>query len=73
MASFSTTDRDAVVAAMVRFATDGIATVSVGGETVTAKSLDELNRLLQVINSDLAADQEHFGIRLTKLVPPGTG
>lgn len=73
MALFTTTDRDAVKAAMVQFATDGIATVTVGGQTVTVKSLDEINRLLQLINSDLASDQEHFGLRMTKLVPPGTG
>jgi len=73
MALFTATDRDAVKAAMVRLATDGIATVNVGGETVTVKSLDELNRLLQLINADLAADREHFGIRMTKLVPPGAG
>ena len=73
MAIFTTTDRDAVKAAMVRLATDGIATVTIGGQTVTVKSLDELNKMLQVINSDLASAQEHFGMRMTKLVPPGTG
>lgn len=73
MAIFTTTDRDAVKAAMVRLATDGVATVTIGGETVTVKSLDELNRMLQLINSDLASAKDHFGLRMTKLVPPGTG
>lgn len=73
MAIFTTTDRDAVKAAMVRLATHGIATVTIGGETTTVKSLDELNRMLQLINADLASAKEHFGIRMTKLVPPGTG
>jgi len=73
MSTFTTEDRDAVKAAMVRIATDGIATVTVGGQTVTATSLADLQRLLQMINSDLSSDVSGFGLRMTKLVPPGTG
>ena len=73
MALFTTADRDAVKTAMVRLATDGIATVTVGGQTVTVKSLDELRKLLELINSDLASDQTHFGMRMVTLVPPGAG
>ena len=73
MALFTTADRDAVKTAMVRLATDGYATVTVGGQTVTVKSLEELRRILEMINADLASDQEHFGLRMVKLVPPGTG
>jgi lipopolysaccharide/colanic/teichoic acid biosynthesis glycosyltransferase len=73
MALFTTADRDAVKTAMVRLATDGIATVTVGGQTVTVKSIDELRKLLDLINSDLASDQSHFGLRMITLVPPGAG
>jgi len=73
MALFTTADRDAVKAAMVRLATDGIATVTVGGQTVTVKALEELHKLLAIINSDLASDQGHFGLRMVTLVPPGAG
>lgn len=73
MALFTTADRDAIKTAMVRLATDGIATVTVGGQTVTTKSLDELQKLLALINSDLASDQTHFGLRMVTLVPPGAG
>jgi chorismate mutase len=73
MALFTTADRDAVKAAMVTLATDGIATVTVGGQTVTVKAIDECLRLLAVINADLASDQTHFGLHQVTLVPPGAG
>jgi len=73
MALFTTTDRDNVKAAMVTFAVAGFATVIVGGQTVTVKALDELRRMLDMINADLASDQTHFGLRMVTLVPPGAG
>lgn len=73
MAVFTTTDRDNVKAALVTAATDGFASVTVGGQTVTKKTVDELLKLLAVINADLAADQDHFGLRMVTLVPPGAG
>lgn len=73
MAVFTTTDRDNVKAALVKQAVDGFATTTVGGQSVTIKSLDEGLRLLAVINADLAADQEHFGLRMVTLVPPEAG
>ena len=73
MAIFTIADRDAVAAAMVRLATDGIATVTIGSQTVTVKTLDELRRILDMINADLASDQDHFGLRMVTLVPPGAG
>ena len=73
MAVFTTADRDAVKAAIVTAATDGFASVTVGGQTVTKKTVDELLKLLSVINSDLAADQTHFGLKMVTLVPPGAG
>jgi len=73
MALFTTDDRDAIKAAMVTFAVSGIATVTVGGQTVTVKSLDELRRMLDLVNADLASDQDHLGLRMIKLVPPAAG
>jgi hypothetical protein len=73
MAIFTTTDRDNVKAAMVTLAVSGFATVTVGGQTVTVKALDELRRMLDMINADLASDQTHFGLRMITLVPPEAG
>lgn len=73
MATFTTADRDAIAAAMVRLATDGIASVTVGGTTVVAKDIGQLQKLLEMVNADLAADQEHFGLRMIQLIPPGAG
>jgi hypothetical protein len=73
MAIFTTTDRDNVKAAMVALAVSGFATVTVGGQTVTVKALDELRRMLEMINADLASEQTHFGLKMVTLVPPAAG
>lgn len=73
MSLFTAADRDAVKAAMVQFAIDGFATVTIGGQTVTVKALDELRRMLEMINADLASAQTHFGLRMIKLIPPEAG
>ncbi len=73
MAIFTTTDRDNIKAAMVSFAVDGFAAVTIGGQTTTVKSLDELRRMLEMVQADLASGKSHFGLRMTKLVPPGAG
>lgn len=56
---------------MVRLATDGIASVTVAGETVVAKTMEDLERLLKLINSDLAAasDRPGLGIRIQQWKP----
>lgn len=73
MAVFTTADRDAVKVAVVTAATDGFASVTVGGQSVTKKTVDELLKLLAVINADLASDQTHFGLHMVTLVPPEAG
>lgn len=73
MALFTTTDRDNVKTAMVQLAVDGIATVTVGGQTVTVKDLGQLQQLLAAINADLASDCDKFGLRMIKLIPPEVG
>jgi hypothetical protein len=60
-------------AAIVKAATDGIASVSIGGQSVQKYTLDQLLNAKKQIDAQLAATQSHFGLRMTKLVPPGTG
>lgn len=69
--AFTASDRTAVEQAMVRLATDGIASVTVAGETVVAKTMEDLERLLKLINSDLAAasDRPGLGIRIQQWKP----
>lgn len=75
MALFTTADRDAIKSAMVTLATEGVATVSVGGQSVTARSLDELRRLLDMVQQDLAnaTATGTRGLRFSKTIPPGAG
>jgi hypothetical protein len=51
----------------------GPASVTVGGQTVTQKSIDELIKADQYLAAKNAASQPHFGLRFTKLIPPGAG
>lgn len=73
--AFSQTDLDNIDAAMVTLAVDGIASVTVGGQTVQAKNLDELRRLREMVAQDVAADSAPAGrgIRLSQLTPGGCG
>lgn len=73
MAVFTTTDRDNVKAAIVEAAVNGFATVTIAGETVTAKPLADLMKLLDIIQADLATAQPHGGMRITQLTPGGCG
>lgn len=73
MALFTTADRDAIKSAMVTLATEGSATVTVGGETVTAHSLDQLRKLLDMVQGDIATTDNAFGMRFVKTIPPGCG
>jgi len=73
MSLFTTADRDAIKAAMVTFATQGFATVTVGGQTVGVKSLDELRRMLDMIQADLSSGNALGGLRFRKTIPPGCG
>ena len=69
MAIFTVTDRDNVRDAMVRMATEGVVTCSVGGQSVTARSLDELRRLLEMIQADLASSAAGGGMRFRQIKP----
>ena len=73
MAIFTESDRTAIKEAMVTAAVAGVAEVAIGSERVRAYSLDDLRKILEMINADLATAQPHFGLRITQLVPPGCG
>ena len=73
MALFTTTDRDTVKTALITAATEGIASVSVAGQTVQQYTLDQLQKLLAVIVQDLASANPRGGMRLVKTIPPGAG
>jgi len=63
---------DAVEAAIIENAT-GPHSVTVGGHTVVSKTAKDLIEAHQHISVETAADLNHFGLRFTKLVPPGCG
>jgi hypothetical protein len=72
MAVFTIADRDAIKTALITAATEGVASVSVGGQSVTTYSLDQLYKLLETINADLAGDLDGFGLRFRKFKPTYT-
>jgi len=59
--------------AIVQNATDGIASVSVDGLTVTAKNVREQIEAETHLASQAASVKPHFGMRFTRLVSPGGG
>jgi len=67
--AFTAADKTAIERAMVVMATDGIASVSVGGQSVTARSMAELQKLLELVNADLAAttNRPGRGLRFQKI------
>lgn len=77
--AFTATDLSNVEAAMVSAALDGVASVTVAGQSVTGRSLDELRRLRDLIAGDLGAAEmdtpgaEITPYRMVKTVPPGCG
>ena len=73
MAIFTTADRDAVKAALITAATEGIASVAVGGQDVKAYTLEELKKILLLIQQDLASSQPRGGMRIVLTKPPGCG
>ena len=78
MALFTTTDRDNIKTALITAAVEGSARVKIGNHEVETYTLDELRKLLVVIQEDLAADLtpgsvSRMGIRMVKTVPGGAG
>lgn len=72
--AFTQTDLDNIDSAMVTLAVDGIASVSIDGNSVTVQSPDQLLKLRRMIADTLAGDNiSHGGIRTRQLVPGGCG
>lgn len=59
--------------AIITAATEGIASVSISGQSVQTYNLDQLRKLLEYILADLATENTHGGMRLRQLVPGDTG
>ena len=53
--------------AMQSIATNGFATVTVNGQTVNVKSLDELQRFYDKQTANQAATRPGFGVRIQKI------
>lgn len=73
MAAYTQADLDAVTTAIVTATVEGFASVTIGGQTVQKMPLRDLLEVQKAIRADLAADQDHLGLRFTQLVPPGAG
>lgn len=78
MALFTTTDRDAIKTALITAATEGVASVSISGHAVQTYNLDQLRKLLEVVQADLATDatagaETRMGMRMVKTIPPAAG
>ena len=71
---FTQADRTAVEAAMVQFAVDGFAMVQVGTQVVTARTMSDLETLLNLVDKDLqksvaATNRPGLGIRAQQWKP----
>jgi hypothetical protein len=75
MALFTTADRDAIKTALITAATEGFASVSIGGQTVQTYTLDQLRKILELVQAEIAADNTSGtgGMRFRKMVPGSTG
>jgi hypothetical protein len=80
MALFTTADRNAIKSALITAATEGVASVSVGGHAVQQYTLEQLQKLLAMIQADLATDnidagstESRGGLRMLKTIPPAAG
>ena len=58
-----------IAEAIEQIAKQGFATVTVGGETVTVKSVDELIKADQYLKAVDAASTSHLGIRMRRISP----
>lgn len=69
--AFSQTDLDNIDAAMVTAAVSGYASVTVNGQTVASKTLDELRRLRDMVSGQLtsASNRPGLGLRFQQIKP----
>lgn len=58
-----------IAEAIEQIAKQGFATVTVGGETVTVKSVDELIKADQYLKAVDSSSKSHLGIRMRRISP----
>jgi hypothetical protein len=63
----------AINEAIQSIAATGHARVRIGQQEVEVKSIEELLKAVNHLAGTQAAGKEHFGLRFTKLIPPGAG
>jgi hypothetical protein len=51
----------------------GPASVTVAGQTVVQKDVDQQIKADEYLAAKRAAAKAHFGVRFTKIIPPGAG
>ena len=51
----------------------GPASVTVAGQTVVQKDIEQQIKADEYLAAKQAAAKPHFGLRLTKIIPPGAG
>jgi hypothetical protein len=67
------TNSELIQAAILTNAQDGIASSSNDSGSMTKVSITEQIKAAQFVASQNAASKSHFGMRLTKCIPPGGG
>lgn len=65
-------DADDIADAIAENAT-GPKSMSVDGQSVTQHSIDDQIKAANHVAGQTAASKPHFGLRFTKLIPPGGG
>ncbi len=73
MSLFTQSDLVAAKTAYLRAITEGNASATIAGQTVTAYTPDQWETLLKRIQNDLAGATPTFGMRTLRTVPGGAG
>lgn len=63
------TTPETILDAITQIAKQGFATLTVGGQTVTVKSIKELIEADQYVKASEAATKEHMGMRMRRISP----
>jgi hypothetical protein len=73
--AWTTSDLTTIETAIRSAMTDGVASVSVGGQSVQSYTLKELRELRAEIKGELASDNANSlgGMRARKTIPPAAG
>jgi hypothetical protein len=71
--SYTAADIATIEAAILTAITDGVASVSVAGQSVQTYSLKELREMLAFVEGRLASARPHNFLKPIVTVPPGTG